>query len=145
MSQELYGAIVISASCINRDLERGFGTEPNKDDVLAVAKHAMELALTEDCTWMLSVDSSRFLAGVGGLLFRYKDRAEVYALIEWELKMLQALAAAASGIPVDFGAMLAGEGDRKPLGLRRHFMNALWRRDKLPVIERGERELAKER
>ena len=65
--------------------------------------------------WLVTDDDTRFRAGVGGVLLATSDEAERQR-INAEVARLNALGAAASGIPVDLAAAFVGVDDA-PIGM----------------------------
>lgn len=73
--------------------------------------------------WLVTDEDTRMRAGVGGVLLTCSP--EEKARIEAELRALRSFAAAASGIPVDFGALIDEEAPA-PIGLMR-----IWREESI--------------
>lgn len=89
--------------------------EDHLREAMRIAQGRPEWTRTED-------EQTR--AALGGVLLSKSCSPEDKARIESEVRMFRALAVAASGIPVDFGALLAAEGEThpNPIGLRRIWM-----------------------
>lgn len=90
---------------------------PSPDNVKAVAREAMRHAHDEKCTWSCSSDDERFKSGVGALMLFFADAPDVTAIITHEMKILGALSAAMTGIPVDWVAIGDGPDGAEPYGL----------------------------
>ena len=109
--------IVIGIQVIRPKIADIEGTE-------AKLREAMRIA--EDACFMSHLEESFFKAAVGAVLLELGPEHPDFRNIEHEMKMLQGLSAAASGIPVDFVAMFDEQpGGVKPLGLTK-----LWRERK---------------
>ncbi len=111
--------IMISAQIIARDIR---GARRGKAGPESVARIAFASCLKEASSWMLRNDDQKFRAGCGGMLLYYRDDDEVRERIEYELRMLQSLSAATSGVPVDFATVL--REDLEPIGLLKIFREA---------------------
>ena len=82
------------------------------------ARAAMEV--TKDF-WMSTDEDVRFRGAVAALLLANKDNPEATERINTEMRALNSMGAAMSGVPVDFGAALPPE-DFKYIGLRSLWM-----------------------
>ena len=82
------------------------------------ARAAMEV--TKDF-WMTTDEDVRFRGTVVALLLANEDNPEATERINAEMRALNSLGAAMSGVPVDFGAALPPE-DFKYIGLRSLWM-----------------------
>ena len=80
---------------------------PNEGTVEEVAKQAFRLVRDE--TWFTTHEDTIFRIGCGVLLMHYRG-TPIRDQLENSIKVLQCLSAAASGIPVDWEALLEGDG-----------------------------------
>lgn len=84
------------------------------------ARAAMEV--TKDF-WLSTDEDVRFRGAVGALLLANQDNPEATERIKTEMRALNTLSAAMSGVPVDFAQILPElEEDFKPIGLRKLWM-----------------------
>ncbi len=68
--------------------------------------------------WMFLDKNIQQKAGIGAVMMSIEKGGEDFRRIEKELHLHNALGAASSGIPVDFGAMLENtDEDLKPVGI----------------------------
>jgi hypothetical protein len=88
---------------------------PRDSPLEDVVKSAFDNVHDNSKGWMLKDDDSRLLAATGALLIYYKDDTEVKSRIESELTLLRTLSAAATGVSVNFDAVV--EDDFEPVGL----------------------------
>ncbi len=109
--------IVIGIQVIRPKIADIEGTE-------AKLREAMRIA--EDECFMSHLEDSFFKAAVGAVLLELGPGHPDFRNIEHEMKMLQALGAAAGGIPVDFAAMF----DEQPEGVEPLGLTKLWRERK---------------
>jgi hypothetical protein len=110
-------AVTITAT----GLRHSIPTDVSLEDKLKFAMR--EVLKSNGAAFMCSNDDQQFRGAVGGVLLMCSD--EERKRINVELRALQSLSAAMSGIPVDFGAV---EMVEHPLGLL-----GMWRDTKEPT------------
>jgi hypothetical protein len=84
-----------------------------REDVVAQLKAAMKQTWRH---WMVTSEDVQLRGAIGGVLLLAHERGdtEVEQRLAREVKLLQALAAAMSGIPVDFEQLLGSEDEPRP-------------------------------
>lgn len=100
--------VAIAATTIAPNLDRDAPLEQR-------VRAAMRLALNDDAATFLCTDDQRFRGAVGAVLLCCSE--EERQRVTNALDALKALSAAISGVPVDFGAVLAPQADDPPLPL----------------------------
>lgn len=117
MQNEIPADVLIGIHSIRPKIADIEGTE-------AKLKEAMRIA--EDACFMSHEEDSFFKAAVGAVLLEIGVDHPDHHNIEAELKMLQGLAAASAGVPVDFCALI----DEMPSGVEPLGLTKMWRERK---------------
>jgi len=91
-------AIILGANIVGKKLGEFKGLEKKE-----LAKKAFELVHDDNNVWYSTSEEDLFKIGLGALLLNL-DGEDKHKL-EQEIKLLRALTAATSGIPVDLGAV----------------------------------------
>jgi hypothetical protein len=123
MSRELDPGVLIGCQSIARVLQETH----SKATIHELIKEAMKQAYNDNHVFMCSTDEQQFKAGVGGVILELTRRGDLESLeytqrITTEMKVLGALSAATTGIPVDIQGCLP-EGF-VPFGLLIQFKEA---------------------
>ena len=106
MDSELQAAIIVDGGSIRNALEE-IPSEPIKELIKEAFRQAYKRAV------FAHSDELKQRAGLAGVMMVLKDRGEhdLYGRVEKELRFWKAMGAAASGVPVDFGQVMAEFGD----------------------------------
>lgn len=111
---------VLAISCpgVQRDAEARF---QDSDDIEARLRICYEESWKDSSCWMVTNDDVRMRVGIGALLMHIQDRGDEHGedwdRVQRSLTALKALSAAMSGVPVDFGALDAGDYPAPLIGL----------------------------
>jgi len=105
--------LMIPITALKNELERipDFAAKPIEER----AKLAMKHVHSNNVCFMTPSDDQKFRSACGALILLSSEPEQ--ARINRELRMLQTLSAAMSGVPVDFSSMCDDEDAEPPLGL----------------------------
>ena len=104
----------MAVGILNAGLKRWVDEQKEPPTPQEILKKSFELSFDESYTWHIghSDHNARFSVGCGAAFIHFDD--EHKRILERELKLLRTLNAAASGLPIDFSALLDEEPEINP-------------------------------